>query len=103
MKRSPVTLPADGTGLEAATIMKKEGVGSIIVLDGERPVGIVTRGDLLTRAGRAARDVLYDVRCECCSSREHLRPYGAGRTLCKDCRDRAGNSQSSWVDIGDSA
>jgi predicted transcriptional regulator len=103
MKRSPATLPCDSTGLEAATIMRETGVGSVVVLDGQRPVGIVTRLDLLTRAGQVAQELLQDVCCECCASREHLRPYGPGRTLCKDCRDRAGDSGSAWVDIGDSA
>jgi signal-transduction protein with cAMP-binding, CBS, and nucleotidyltransferase domain len=103
MKRSPTTLGSDRSGLDAATLMKQSGVGSVIVLDGQRAVGIVTRRDLLAGAEHAARALLQDICCECCASREHLRPYGANRTLCKDCRDRAGNSDSSWVDIGDSA
>ena len=50
MVKAPVTLPVDATIHEAATVMDRAAVGAIIILDGERPVGLVTDRDLVTRA-----------------------------------------------------
>ena len=50
MVKAPVTLPVDATIHEAATVMDGAAVGAIVILDGERPVGLVTDRDLVTRA-----------------------------------------------------
>jgi signal-transduction protein with cAMP-binding, CBS, and nucleotidyltransferase domain len=48
--RQPVVIECDATVVEAASLMASSGVGSLIVTDHERPVGIVTDRDLVTRA-----------------------------------------------------
>ena len=48
--RPPVTVWSAATVADVAQTMAREGVGSVIVLDGERLVGIVTDRDLVVRA-----------------------------------------------------
>jgi CBS domain-containing protein len=47
--RQPVTIGCDATMADAASLMAKAGVGSVIVVEGKTPVGIVTDRDLVTR------------------------------------------------------
>jgi len=47
--REPVVIGGDATVAETAVLMRKSGVGSVIVLDGHTPVGIVTDRDMVTR------------------------------------------------------
>ncbi len=56
MRSRVMTVKTTQTALDAAKTMKKEDVGSVIVLDGKKPVGIVTREDIATKV--AAKDTL---------------------------------------------
>lgn len=47
--RAPVTIRCDASMADTAALMAKAGVGSVIVVEGGRPVGIVTDRDLVTR------------------------------------------------------
>jgi predicted transcriptional regulator len=47
--REPVVIGCDATVAETAALMASSGVGSVIVLDGQAPVGIVTDRDIVTR------------------------------------------------------
>jgi CBS domain-containing protein len=47
--RQPITVEGDATVVETAELMASAGVGSVIVVDGETPVGIVTDRDIVTR------------------------------------------------------
>lgn len=60
--RQPVVIECDATVAEAASLMASSGVGSLIVTDHGRPVGIVTDRDLVTRAlaKRADHDARVD-------------------------------------------
>ncbi len=49
MSTSPVTIGADATAAEAATIMRDREVGSLVVLEDGRPTGIVTERDVVTK------------------------------------------------------
>lgn len=50
MSKVPVTIEADASILEAVQKMQKNDVGRIIVVDAQRkPIGIVTRTDILKR------------------------------------------------------
>jgi signal-transduction protein with cAMP-binding, CBS, and nucleotidyltransferase domain len=62
MVKAPVTLPTRATIHEAATAMDRACVGAVVVLDGERPVGLVTDRDLVTRA--LARRMPLDARVD---------------------------------------
>ena len=62
MVKAPVTLPTSATIHEAATAMDRACVGAVVVLDGERPVGLVTDRDLVTRA--LARRMPLDARVD---------------------------------------
>jgi len=42
MSATPVTISADATVVEAATIMRDRELGSLVVLEDIRPIGIVT-------------------------------------------------------------
>ncbi len=47
--RAPVTCPAEATARQAAQAMRREGVGSLLVMRGGRMAGLPTRGDLADR------------------------------------------------------
>jgi len=62
VRRSGIGIGADRTVREAAAIMDEAGVGALVVVDGERPVGIVTDRDLVRRA--LARGYPFDARVD---------------------------------------
>jgi CBS domain-containing protein len=45
----PVTVPADSTLREAAQLMRDADIGDVIVVDGNRPSGVVTDRDIVVR------------------------------------------------------
>jgi CBS domain-containing protein len=47
--RQPVAIGCDATMADTAALMATSGVGSVIVVEGDTPVGIVTDRDLVTR------------------------------------------------------
>jgi len=49
-RRPAVTVPCDAKLKDVARTMDEAGVGSVVVLDQRRPVGIATDRDLVTRA-----------------------------------------------------
>jgi CBS domain-containing protein len=49
IRRSAVTLPATASLAEAARLMKENDVGSVVITDGARVVGIVTDRDIVVR------------------------------------------------------
>lgn len=55
MRPRVITVKPNQTAHEAAKIMKKEDVGSVIVCQGDKPVGIVTREDITNKI--AAKDL----------------------------------------------
>jgi CBS domain-containing protein len=61
-RKAPVTIAAGASLAEAAGMMDQCVVGALIVVDGERPVGIVTDRDLVVRG--LARDVPADARVD---------------------------------------
>ncbi len=60
--KPPVTMPADGTVEAAANLMDQHAVGTVIIVDGGRPVGIVTDRDLVVRG--MARRIPPDARID---------------------------------------
>ena len=50
MTRSVVTLPKDASIVEAARLMRDNGIGDVVVTDGDRAEGIVTDRDIVIRA-----------------------------------------------------
>jgi CBS domain-containing protein len=97
--RPPVTLTADRSAADAATLMKAADVGSVLVMDANGcPCGIVTRGDLNGEPPLAA--ILEDCRCEACGSVRHLQRYRE-RRLCFSCRERALEPQAFETGGGD--
>ncbi len=55
MSASPVTISAEATVVEAASVMRDREVGSLVVLEGGRPIGIVTERDVVTKVAAANR------------------------------------------------
>jgi CBS domain-containing protein len=60
--RPPVTAAADTTVQQAARLMAGDAVGSLIITEGERLIGIVTDRDLVVRA--LARGLPLDTRID---------------------------------------
>jgi len=97
--RPPVSLTANRSAADAATLMMAADVGSVLVMDSNGfPCGIVTRGDLNGEPRSAA--ILEDCRCEACGSVRHLQRYRE-RRLCFSCRERAIEPQAFETGGGD--
>ena len=55
-RKAPATIPTGSSIADAARLMDRRSVGALVVVDGERPVGIVTDRDLALRGlGRQLR------------------------------------------------
>jgi CBS domain-containing protein len=62
VRKAPVTIAAEASIAEAARLMDSHVVGALVVMDGDRPVGVVTDRDIAVRA--VARDVPADARVD---------------------------------------
>jgi CBS domain-containing protein len=49
VKKPPVSLPPDARCIEAAEAMREQNVGSIVVADAGKPLGVITDRDLVVR------------------------------------------------------
>ncbi len=61
MSKAPVSINPDASAAEAAGVMRDRELGSLLVVSGQKPVGIVTEKDLLTKIvaeNRLASDVI---------------------------------------------
>jgi CBS domain-containing protein len=56
MTGNPATLPRDATVVDAARVMREQGIGDVIVTDGDRAEGIVTDRDIVVRAVAEGRN-----------------------------------------------
>jgi len=86
MKRPAMSVVARTLASEELDIMNAHRVGSLIVIEGDKVVGIITRRDL----ERGGLPVMSDPRghCSCCGSLSHLREHVTG-ALCSDCLSRS--------------
>ncbi len=87
LNRPPVSIGVDASVQQAADVMRTEVVGSLLILDGDSIVGIVTRSDIVRSLG--TRTSLSEVICLCCGSDQHLKLDEHEQLLCVDCRERA--------------
>lgn len=81
----PVTLASSAKPAQAAELMIQRSVGSVLLVENERAVGIVTRGEIV----KSELDGTFDaqaLRCDCCGSTEHLRKSDEGAQLCNNCQ-----------------
>jgi CBS domain-containing protein len=62
VRKPPVTIAPEASIAEAARLMDSHVVGAVVVMDGARPVGVVTDRDIATRA--VARDLPLDARVD---------------------------------------
>lgn len=56
MHRHAIVQPADASCYDAAELMRDRGVGSIVVVEQNEPIGVVTDRDLVTRVLASRRD-----------------------------------------------
>lgn len=85
MHAPPVSIGSECLMAEAAATMAEHGVGSVLVLTGERLAGIVTRSDF-ERVGMAEA-AFGDQRCSVCRSYQHVHvDPRCGYLLCAACR-----------------
>ena len=62
MTRAPVIVPPNATIAAVAEAMDRASVGAVVVVDGSRPVGIITDRDLVVRA--LAQRLPFDARAD---------------------------------------
>jgi CBS domain-containing protein len=58
------TIPSTGTVTEAARLMAKWKIGSLVITEGERPVGIITEGDVSKGVARGDNPKTSKVRTQ---------------------------------------
>jgi acetoin utilization protein AcuB len=94
----PLGIQSGRLALDALETMNANRVGSLLVLEGKRMVGIVTRSDL----GHAGLPVRDDPRgfCSCCGALKHLREHPTG-ALCTECLGRSRPGPEYEVGGGD--
>jgi CBS domain-containing protein len=83
-RHAPVTVRPEAMTHEATRQLIAHGVGSVVVADEEGVWGIVTRADLAA----AVPELMQDVRCVYCESREHLQRGAAHTWICRSCGAR---------------
>lgn len=95
-RRDVATIAPTCDAVDAARLMAERAVGSAVVVGPDGIRGIVTRGDLQTRAQPKHR--LAGSCCAACATHEHLRSGPDGAFLCVDCAERAHGE--NWFDLG---
>lgn len=68
MTPNPTVCKPDATAQEAATLMRDQDIGDVLVQDESGPLGIVTDRDIVTRAIAAGRDPAQVRLGEICSN-----------------------------------
>ena len=87
MSSPPATIDSLAPAEEAADAMLDLAVGCLPVLDGDRLVGVLTRGDL-RRAGVLDTDTVART-CASCGGRHHVRAHGDSKvSFCVSCLER---------------
>jgi CBS domain-containing protein len=76
MTPNPVALDASATVLHGASAMRDRDIGSIVVLDEEQVIGIVTDRDIVVRALAEGRDPAMTTIGDICSRELHVTPPG---------------------------
>jgi predicted transcriptional regulator len=97
MHRDVATVPPHCSAYEAAQLMLARQVGSVVVTQHHRALGIVTRLDL-SAIDASITNLMSHCKCAACGTLQHLRPSSDGEYLCVSCFDRAGND--GWFDLG---
>lgn len=67
MTKDPVALASDSPVIEAARRMSSEDIGDVIVLDGDKPTGILTDRDIAVRLVAEGKDPANTKISEICS------------------------------------
>lgn len=60
MTKNVITIDVDQTVLKAAELMNSKGLGCVVIVEGDAPVGIVTERDIVRRI--VAKKLTYDVK-----------------------------------------
>jgi CBS domain-containing protein len=55
MSQNPVTVGPTATAAEAASLMREKDIGSLIIVEGGKPTGIVTERDIVTKVAALDR------------------------------------------------
>ncbi|MEM2137443.1 MAG: CBS domain-containing protein [Candidatus Methanomethylicia archaeon] len=56
MSKNPITAPSSSSILEVSKVMRDRNVGSVIIVDDDKPVGIVTERDLVVKVLASGMD-----------------------------------------------
>jgi CBS domain-containing protein len=90
-----VTISPDGKAEDAARLMAREAVGSVVVVGSEGIVGMITREDVARSAPELA-SLMAEGHCSACGTRHHLHPGPNDTFLCSDCLERG--TEDPWFD-----
>jgi CBS domain-containing protein len=99
-RRNVITALPNASAREAAALMIRHAVGSVLVANRDGLWGIVTRRDLAGADAELAA-LLAESRCSLCGKSEHLRSGWGESLLCVTCAERA--SATHWYEEVSSA
>jgi CBS domain-containing protein len=57
MTKKVIVIPRGSQVTDAAKVMKKNGIGCVVVVDEKKAVGIITEGDIVVKAVAAGKDL----------------------------------------------
>lgn len=98
MKQPAVALDQGARVSDAVSTMNAYGIGSVVLMDGGQPNGIVTRGDLL-HAQPELSALLTKSRCMCCGLTRHLSIDGSGQTFCMYCLEPGADARDNPLTV----
>jgi predicted transcriptional regulator len=96
MRRPLIGLDRNASVLDAVSTMNAHDIGSVVLMDGSRPCGIVTRGDVLM-ANPMLAPMFDKSRCDCCGLTRHLSATADGATLCMYCLEPGADGRDNHV------
>jgi CBS domain-containing protein len=96
MRKPVIALDRSANLLDAVSTMNAHDIGSVVLMDGSRACGIVTRGDIIF--ARPELSPLFDKsRCDYCGLTRHLSASADGTTLCMYCLEPGADGRENHI------
>jgi predicted transcriptional regulator len=96
MKKPVIALDRSASVLDAVSTMNAHDVGSVVLMDGARACGILTRGDVLMAQPKLA-PLFHKSSCGCCGLTRHLSASADGSILCMYCLEPGADGRRNSI------
>jgi CBS-domain-containing membrane protein len=95
-----IGLDHNASVLDAVSTMNAHDIGSVVLMDGSRACGIVTRGDVLM-AEPSLAPMFDKSRCDCCGLTRHLSASADDATLCMYCLKPGADGRDNHINAAE--